>query len=352
LDVLFDSTFKEEPMRIPAGICVALALSIPCAPAAEPGGQAKNRALMPPSNGVKAPGVQIPFSALKSEMDFEAARTASWIAVADAILTPGPAKDGLIRIDARSKEKKPADPIEGIKQPCGGLVSAFGSLWVAGCGEGTLSRLDGKTFKVTATLTTGTGMARTGIAATADSVWMLTDARGTLSRIDPAQNQVVAEFRVPADCGSLTFGETALWLACPAENQVLRIDALSNLIEKSIDVSASPNSLVIGENSVWVLCAKDGKVERIDPKTNKVIKTIETGAPATGGAIAFGEGSVWISMPSFPLTRIDPQTDKVVQQFYGPGGGIVQAGLGSVWLADSGKLLRFDPRRIAATLAE
>jgi streptogramin lyase len=183
---------------------------------------------------------------------------------------------------------------------------------------------------------------------------MLTDARGTLSRIDPAQNTVVAEFRVYADCNSLVFGETALWLTCPAENRVLRVDPQTNLVDKSIEVSAAPGALAVGESSVWVLCEKEGKVDRIDPKTNKVTKTIELGSPANGGAMAFGEGSLWISMPGFPITRIDPAGEKVVQQFYGEGGGFLATTQNSVWLASptAGTLLRLDTRRIAATLAE
>ena len=49
-----------------------------------------------------------------------------------------------------------------------------------------------------------------------------------------------------------------------------------------------------------------------------------------------------------------PAGEKVVQQFYGEGGGFLLTTQNSVWLADSaaGKLLRFDTRRIAATLAE
>ena len=302
--------------------------------------------------GVKTPGVQIPFSALKVDMEFEAAAGLAWIAITDTVVVANAAKDGLARIDAKAKEKKLADPIAGIKQPCSGAVSAFDALWVGSCGDGALVRVDPKTAKVTATIATGIGPARAGLAATADSIWVLTDARGTLSRVDPVQKVVVAEFRVPADCGALTFGETALWLACPGENRVLRVDPQTNLVDKSIEVSARPEAMVVGEGSVWVMCAKDGKVERIDPKTNKVTKTIEMGAPAAGGAIAFGEGSVWVSMAGFPLTRIDPQTDKVAQQFYGDGGGVVQAGLGSVWLGDGGKLMRLDPKRLAATLAE
>ena len=337
-------------VRTQVGLIIILAAA---AYGADPGQDKKRAAPAVPTNGIKTPGIQIPFTSLKADMDWEAAGV-EWIAAPNAVLVPNPSKDGLTRIDARAKEKKAGESVAGVKKACGGLVNAFGSLWTGSCGDGGLVRIDPRESKVTASVASGMGPARIAIAASEDSVWALTDARGTLSRIDPQQNEVVAEFRVFADCRSLTFGETALWLACPSDNKVLRIDPKTNVVEKTIEVTGGPEALAIGESSVWVLTAKDGKVERIDPKTNKITKTIETGAPAAGGTISFGEGSVWISTAAFPLTRIDPTTEKVAQQFWGAGGGVVQAGAGSVWLAgkDTGKLLRFDPRRIAATLAE
>jgi hypothetical protein len=51
--------------------------------------------------------------------------------------------------------------------------------------------------------------------------------------------------------------------------------------------------------------------------------------------------------------RIDPATDKVVQQFVGDGGGQVYFGGGSVWTFNlKATPFRFDPKRIKATLAE
>jgi streptogramin lyase len=337
-------------MRVVTGIYVALAIAATCGFAADPQKAPKRPAM--PSQGIKTPGVRIPFADLKSELEFAAPAPPAWIAMTDSILLPS--KDGFARVDPKAKESKLGEPVRGLNQPCGGVVSAFASLWVPNCGDGTVARLDAKTFKVTKKLATGTGNARVGIAATADSVWMLTDTRGTLSRIDPVENLVVAEFRVYADCNTLVFGETALWLTCPAENRLLRVDPQTNLVDKSIEVSAGPIAVAMGESSVWVLCEKEGKVERIDPKTNKVTKTIELGAPAGGGAMAFGEGSLWVSMTGFPITRIDPSTEKVVQQFYGEGGGFLLTSQNSVWLADAPakKLLRLDTRRIAATLAE
>jgi virginiamycin B lyase len=310
----------------------------------------KKTAVPAPAGGIKTPGVLIPFATLKSELVYETSALAEWIASTDAIWIPS--KDGIDRIDPKGKEARFGAAIASLAKPCAGLVNAFNSLWVAACGSGSVARIDAKGAKITATLPVGTGSARPGIAATSDSVWAFTDAKGTLSRIDPDKNAVVAEFRVYPDCNTLAFGENGLWLTCPSENRVMRVDPATNLVDKSVEVSARPVALAFGEGSVWALCEKDGKIDRIDPKTYKVTKSIELGAPAMGGTISMGEGSLWVSMTGFPLTRIDPANEKVVQQFWGEGAGVVHASLGSVWLGTGSKVTKFDPKRIAATLAE
>ena len=65
-----------------------------------------------------------------------------------------------------------------------------------------------------------------------------------------------------------------------------------------------------------------------------------------------GEGSVWVTSFEFPLSRIDPSTNEVVQQFHGKGGDAIRVGLGSVWLSnlEAGNVWRLDPKRIEATL--
>jgi streptogramin lyase len=134
------------------------------------------------------------------------------------------------------------------------------------------------------------------------------------------------------------------------------MNPVTNLVEKHIEVSAGPRATASGDGSIWVLCEKDGKIERIDPKTNKVIKTIDLLTPGAGGTLAFGEGFLWVSQTGFPLTRIDPKSDeeKVVQQFWGEGGGFVSVSTGAVWVSNTaqGTVTRFDPKRIYATLAE
>lgn len=303
-----------------------------------------------PAGGIKTPGVQIPYASLKSELVYEASTPVTWLAATDTLWLPS--KDGLDRIDPKGKEAKFGTAIVGIDKACAGLANAFNSLWVPTCGSHSIARVDAKSGKVTATVPAGTGVAHSGIAATTDSVWAFTDAKGTISRIDPDKNVVVAEFRIYADCNTMLLAQNELWVTCPTENKVLRIDPATNLADKSVTVSAHPTALVFGEGSLWALCEKEGKIDRIDPKTYKVTKTIDLGAPATGGSISIGEGSLWVSMPGFPLTRIDAAGEKVMQQFWGEGAGVVQASLGSVWLASGTKVTKFDPKRINATLAE
>ena len=150
----------------------------------------------------------------------------------------------------------------------------------------------------------------------------------------------------------LAFGEDAVWVTSTEKGTVTRVDPHTNLIVETIPVGKSPRFIAVGAGTVWTVNQGDGSVSRIDPKTNKVAATIEVGVPGGGGDIAVGEGSVWVTAFDFPLSRIDPSTNTVVQQFYGKGGDAVRVGLGSVWLSnlEAGNVWRIDPKRIEATL--
>ena len=378
-------------------------------PAAQPGGvgadtskvkpKAGKAAADPvaPKQGIKTPGIQIPFSSVTADATIPAPGKPAWVfflpdspagggggggrgggggggrgggtgggrggrgAGSGGGAPAAPSGAGTLFIPAadkldkfETKTNKTGEPVAGLKNPCGGIVSAFGSLWVPTCGDGALQRLDPKTLKITATIPSGATGVRGSIAAGTDSIWLLTDNKETLSRIDPDQNLVVGELRIPAGCGSMIFAETALWLACPEQNKVLKINPATNIVDKRIEVAGRPIGLVSGEGSIWALCAKDGKIDRIDPKTDKVTKSIELSVPNAEGAIAFGDGFIWVTMTGFPVTRIDPAAESVAQQFWGEGGGGILSSSGVIWLSNltAGTVVKIDPKLILATLSE
>lgn len=306
----------------------------------------------PPRSGVKTPGVQIPFANLTAEADVALPAAPDWIAFASGSMY-APSGESILKIDPKTNKPAP-EPIAGLHKPCGGLFNAFDSLWSPQCGDGTLERLDPKTFKVTATIASGAAQAHGGsIVASSDSIWLLTDDKTTLSRIDPDQNNVVGELRLPAGCRGLTLAEKSIWIACPARNKVLRINPSTNILEESIVVSPQPVAIAAGpDGALWVLCRKDGKLDRIDAKTNKVTKSIELNVPDAVGSLAFGEGWLWVTQKGFPLARIDAKLETVVQQFYGTGGGgAIVTSPGALWLSTASGVKRIDPKRVLATLS-
>jgi virginiamycin B lyase len=327
----------------------------PAMPSVKPGakGAAKTAVPVPPKNGLKTPGVQVPFASLKEEATLPVEGPVK-ILTGDTVTVPSRGKDSLVVVD--SKTNKAKDPIAGMNKPCSGIATGFTSTWIPNCGSQSLVRMETKTSKITATIPSGIADVHSGLATTADSVWLFTDNKGTLSRIDPDTNTVVGEIRLEADCANLISAESSLWVSCASENKLVRISPLKLVVEKRIDVSANPHAIAFGDGSLWVLCEKDGKIDRIDPKTNKVIKSIELGTAGLSGEMAYGESFLWVSQPGFPITRIETTSEKerVAQQFWGEGGGLITTAQGAVWMGSPAKntVARYDPKRIIATLAE
>jgi YVTN family beta-propeller protein len=313
---------------------------------------AQNAPAPPKKTGVQKPGVQIPIDRLKPEAVFDVPGSPDWIAVEDSVWISNEPKDSVARIDP--KTNKVVDTITPGKRPCSGLAAGFGSLWVPNCGDRTLARVDLKTGKVTATIPLDIADSEGGIATGAGSVWLMTDKKGTLVRIDPDTNKPVAEIRVAPGSFAVAFGEGSVWITSSEKNLLTRVDPHTNLVAETIAIGKQPRFLAVGEGAVWTLNQGDGSVSRIDPKTNKVTATIDIGVPGPGGEIAAGEGSVWVTSFGFPLSRIDPAINRVLQQFTGPGGDAVRTGIGSVWLSNykAGTVWRIDPKRVAATLPD
>ena len=61
-------------------------------------------------------------------------------------------------------------------------------------------------------------------------------------------------------------------------------------------------------------------ITRIDAKMEKVVATIQAGLPGKGGDICYCDGSVWTTIFTIPLGRIDAESNHVTKQWTGPGG--------------------------------
>ncbi len=308
--------------------------------------QKKQRPKRLPRPGVKTTGVRRDMSSITPDAVFPAEGTPDWqVSTKEAEWVSNAPKNTVHRMDPKSNTVTAVIAVG--KKPCSGLAAGFGSIWVPNCGDKTISRIDIKTNQVVATLPIGPAVSEGGIAASSDAVWLVTDEKGILSRIDPATNTVIAEVTVPVNSAGVVYGEGAVWVTSPDSNMLTGIDPKSNKAIHSVEVGPKPRFVTTGAGSVWTLNQGDGTVSRVDAKSGKLIANIEVGVPGTGGEIAFGAGHVWATVFEIPISQIDPATNKVVKQWFGPGGDSIRIAHGSVWLSNlrAGNVWRFSPNQ-------
>jgi len=293
------------------------------------------------------PGVQHPMSSIIPDAEYAINGNPDWLAIGeDQVWVNSKPTDIVLRMDPQTNRVVATVP---VKKPCSGLIIAAGTLWSPSCEENVIYRIDVTTNQVVAKVPVGPADTEGGLAFGAGSAWMPSDPKGIVSRIDPVTNKVIAEIKVAPGSFTAVFGYGLVWVSSTGKDLVSVIQPASNQVIAEISVDAAPRFMAAGEGYVWTLNQTNGTVTKIDPFTMKVLATIEVGVPGTGGDIAAGEGAVWVTERTMPVTRIDPATNQVTAQFAGPGGDAIRVGHGSVWLSNGrwSNVWRFTPSRLA-----
>ncbi len=286
-------------------------------------------------------GVQRSIEDLPKAATFTVKGQPDWMAVtADAVWVSSADANRVTRLDARTNT---VGTVVEVKNPCSGLIAGAGSLWIPSCGDHSLLRVDAESGARQATIPVGPADSEGGIAAGAGSIWLVT-ADGKLTRINAVTNRVTATIAIPAGSFNPLFASGLVWVSSNATNALVRVDPATDKIVGSTPIGPKPRFLAAGAGSIWVLNQGDGSISRVDAATGNLLATIPLGIPGHGGEIAFGAGSVWATVIGFPLTQIDPTTNRVVAQWHGVGGDSVRFGHGSIWLTNllGGSVWRID----------
>jgi virginiamycin B lyase len=190
--------------------------------------------------------------------------------------------------------------------------------------------------------------AEESITASDDSVWIVTDRNSTLDRIDPSTNSVRQKIPIPPGSYNPLFSNGIVWVTGVENNVLTAVDASTGKVMESFPIGSKPRFLFAGGGSVWVLNQGDGSVSRVDEKTRKLVATVQVGIPGTGGDLVYAEDHLWIASFGFPLSRVDPTTNKVTCQWVGRGGDSLRYGHDAIWLTDyhRGLVWRFPIREL------
>ena len=295
----------------------------------------------PPKPGV--PSVKHPMAELQPVATLHAPGMPDWMAVTPDSVWVTSSRAGVVtQLDAKTNQTGRAI---AVAKPCSGLLFAFGSLWSPSCGDHTLVRADPGNGSILARVPAGPADSEGGVTAGAGSVWLVTDAKGTLTRIDASTNRVQTTVSIPSGSYNPLFADGFVWVSSHDHDALIQVDPATNKMVASIAVGKGPRFLTYGAASVWTLNQGDGTISRVDTATRKMTAKIEAGLPGTGGEMAFGFGAVWATVMGFPITRVDPATNKVVAQWAGAGGDSIRTGFGSIWLTNlmTGTIWRFAP---------
>jgi YVTN family beta-propeller protein len=160
---------------------------------------------------------------------------------------------------------------------------------------------------------------------------------------------VSAKIKISGGSHTAVFGYGLVWVSSTDHHLVTVVHPATNKVIAEIPVDKAPRFMAVGEGYIWTLNQTNGTVSKIEPLRKAVVATIPVGVPGAGGDIAAGEGAVWVTQHTMPLSRIDPIANKVTAQFFGPGGDALRVLYGSIWLSNGrwGNVWRFQPSKVA-----
>ena len=167
---------------------------------------------------------------------------------------------------------------------------------------------------------------------------------GELVRFDPHTDRVQAEIRVGATPAFVISAFGAIWVSNFDDATVSRVDPRTNDVIATIPVGTPGGQgsgyMAVAADSLWVANTADGNLYRIDPRDN-VSEPIDIDAePLTEFFDLFvgdGLGSVWVRTDDHAVSRIDPESEEIVETYpAGSGGGDVGAFGDSLWIANFG----------------
>jgi streptogramin lyase len=155
-----------------------------------------------------------------------------------------------------------------------------------------------------------TGSQPGGAVSAFGAVWVANDGAGTLARINPKTNRVTRRIRLAPGLFSVTRGFGALWAVNYKRHTLVRIDPSSGRV-RSVKVGAVPFDVVAAFGRVWVTAWEAGRLVEVDPETLRVVRRIKIGPRPTG--LRAAGGSLWVGFgrSATAIARVDPASRKI-----------------------------------------
>jgi streptogramin lyase len=199
-----------------------------------------------------------------------------------------------------------------------------------------------------------TGDSPAGATSAYGAVWVANDGSGTLARIDPRTNRVTRRARLRPGVFSVTHGFGALWVVNYARNTLTRVNP-STMRTRSVRVGAVPDGVLAAYGRVWVTAWEAGRLVEVDPRSLKIVRRTRIGARPSG--LRAAAGAVWVGFgrSATAVARVDPRTRRIERVPVGVRApAVFSVGTRDLWIkAGDNVLVRLDPftRNVRARLS-
>jgi DNA-binding beta-propeller fold protein YncE len=217
-----------------------------------------------------------------------------------------------------------------------GMLSAFGSLWIADPVAGDVVRVDPQTRRVVARIHVGSTLG-IAIEPVGNELWVVSDQPAVVERIDPASNTISGRLRLRTPDGR-TFqafqvlpSPRGVWLA--GSEGTLRVDPSTGdglALVAAPTADSDPSGVAIGDQDLWSL-RTDGRIERFDAATGRPLGDFSPGLRAPQFIAGFGRDL--LALAPGAIARLDGTTGRVIwQRALGEHVDAFDAAEGLIWV--------------------
>jgi streptogramin lyase len=157
-----------------------------------------------------------------------------------------------------------------------------------------------------------TGASPGGATAAYGALWVANDGSGTLARIEPATNRVTRRLRLRPGLFSVAHGFGALWVVNYKTGTLARVDPRSGRV-RSVRVGGVPFDVAAAFGRVWVTAWEAGRLVEVEPTTMRIVRRIAIGPRPTGLHVAGGGLWVGFGRSATAIARLDPKNRNVAR---------------------------------------
>jgi YVTN family beta-propeller protein len=127
----------------------------------------------------------------------------------------------------------------------------------------------------------------------AAALWEADVRDGTVTRLNSATGRITTTVHIPRCCdGEIAIANNGVWVANSTDDAVYEIDPATNRVTRTLKVESTPRGIAIDHGLIWLAHKESGLISWRSIATGKTLGT--TTVHGFAAAIAIYDHSLWV----------------------------------------------------------